>query len=129
MDCVPILLYFYIKIFLFESTSTNVVMSLILNSICSLLKYRKVTDFYILTLYSADVLWPYNHFWSKEVSPPIFLDYLCRWLCHQQTKTVLLFSFSINICFISFSWLTALAKISNILFKSSKRMSLHCTWS
>ena len=55
-DPVHILLDFIPKYFIFGDANVNSIMFLIANSTCSLLIYSKVIDFFILTLYPANLL-------------------------------------------------------------------------
>lgn len=90
-----------------------IIVFLIFNSTCSLLLYRKVIKFYILTL-------------SPTTLPQSFISFRSLWIlsyflhmqtCHLWTKTVL--------CFLSLSffffYLIALARTFNTMLKRSKR--------
>ena len=101
--------------FRFLCANVNSSVFLISNFTCSLLAYRKATDLYIRLI----PIICRNCLLAPGVSLSVLSEFLLRWSCHLQTKTTLISSFSISVSYISFSCLTALAKTSGMMLKSS----------
>lgn len=97
-------------------------MLLILISSCSFLVYMKTIDFHVLTLYLAITVYSLISFREKYSLP---LDFLHKWSCHLQTKTVLLiFPQSVYLLFPFI--VIALAKTSTMMLKNSGEVRPPC---
>lgn len=105
---------FICKYLIFGGPNVNSIVFLILNSTCALLVYRKATDFCILSLQPATLLYPLT---SSRSPWSILYDFLNRQSCHLANKDAFIPSFLIRIYSTSFSCLTALARTSSMMLK------------